>query len=96
MVNEHKLEAHECGSHSFSLPELADLPYKHPTSSVLRKRMEIELVQIVEKYKNQGLDLAYITIDLSQQKVIDARVTLNEATDISEQATDLNPTNQST
>lgn len=65
------------------------------TISAKRKALELSLVGLVEHYQREGLDISYIGIDLSHGKV-DARVTLNETTNIQEQATDTQPATQDT
>lgn len=44
--------------------------------SILRKEMELELVKLIEKYRAQGLDFSFFTIDTSQVGIVDARVML--------------------
>ncbi len=66
------------------------------TISAKRKALELSLVGLVEHYQREGLDISYIGIDLSQHGKVDARVTLNETTDIQEQATDTQPATQDT
>ncbi|HFE8665555.1 TPA: hypothetical protein ACGAPI_001046 [Acinetobacter baumannii] len=65
------------------------LPYialELETPEVLRKRLELNLVKLVQQYQREGLDIDWISIDLLNG--VDARVNLNETTNIQEQAAD--------
>ncbi|WP_151859427.1 hypothetical protein [Acinetobacter nosocomialis] len=50
---------------------------------VKRKEMELELVELIQSFQNSGLNINYISIDFSNG--VDARVTLNETSNIQEQ-----------
>lgn len=56
------------------------------TPEVLRKQLELRLVKLVQEYQHKGLDIDWISIDLLNG--VDARVNLNETSNIQEQVAD--------
>ncbi|KXZ65946.1 hypothetical protein AVENLUH5627_02676 [Acinetobacter venetianus] len=59
--------------------ELLALLKERETPNLLRKEMELKLVQVVEEYQALGLDIVDVSIDMNGS-LIDASVTINETT----------------
>jgi len=60
-------------------PKIMHLEYEKPSVSVLRKQLELRLVELVEKYQAEGLDIEWISVELFDG--VDASVKLNKEAD---------------
>ncbi|CEI54489.1 hypothetical protein [Acinetobacter bereziniae] len=56
--------------------KIMHLEYEKPSVSVLRKQLELRLVELVERYQAQGLDIEWISVELFDG--VDASVKLNK------------------
>lgn len=59
--------------------KIMHLEYEKPSVSVLRKQLELRLVELVERYQAQGLDIEWISVELFDG--VDASVKLNKEAD---------------
>lgn len=55
------------------------LEYEKPSVSVLRKQLELRLVELVERYQAEGLDIEWISVELFDG--VDASVKLIKEAD---------------
>lgn len=69
----------------YAVFDASALVHVEPTKSEKRKYLELALVQTIEAHISKGLDINYITIDLSHG--VDVRVVLNETTQTAKQTT---------
>lgn len=59
--------------------KIMHLEYEKPSVSVLRKQLELRLVELVERYQAEGLDIEWIGVELFDG--VDVSVKLNKEAD---------------